>query len=79
MQIRHVIDEFQYLVVLLLSFPLPGPSLRPCLSCLLEMPRLNLLIDEATLLKTYKIGTLTPTYAPLIIYLEPSVRVDGKS
>ena len=46
---------------------------------LLEMPRLNLLIDEATLLKTYKIGTLTPTYAPLIIYLEPSVRVDGEN
>lgn len=33
-----------------------------------EMPRLNLLIDEATLLKTYKIGTLTPTYALLIMY-----------
>ena len=43
------------------------------------MPRLNLLIDEATLLKTYKIGTLTPTYAPLVIYLESSVRVDGES
>jgi exocyst complex component 2 len=27
------------------------------------MPRLNLDIDEATLLKAYKIGSLNPTYA----------------